>query len=46
MSTFLQHNIPFKLTTEAKELACHAIEKFLNKFDQKGILVKIIPHFS
>lgn len=36
MSQFLKENIRFELSIEAKELACHAIEKFLFKFNKNG----------
>lgn len=38
MSMFLKETIPFELSIEAKELACHAFEKFLDKFNKNGIV--------
>ena len=32
----------FELSREAKELACHAIEKFLAKFDKNGMYNLVI----
>ncbi|KAH7643513.1 rrnad1-like protein [Dermatophagoides farinae] len=37
MSQLLKENSQFTLSISAKELACHAIEKFLNDFSQKEL---------
>lgn len=36
MSRFLQDKVHFTLTRVGKELACHAIEKFIGKFERNG----------
>lgn len=36
MSSFLKHNQKFVLTYEGKELACHAIEKFIKKIESSS----------
>lgn len=36
MSQFLQEKVHFTLKREGKELACHAIEKFIIKFEKNG----------
>lgn len=45
MSQFLKGKVAFKLSREAKELACHAIEKFLTKFDTNSKNGKAFLHF-
>lgn len=46
MSNFIKENSTFDLTFCAKELACHAIEKFLQEFNQKGIYYFTITKYN
>lgn len=45
MSKFVKENLQFELSIEAKELACHATEKFLSKFNsQEPVLDSLKVH--